>query len=116
MKNCRFKYYSIKFLSIRCGNSLNTTTVRHVPIIYLTFKVIEVKLFSLTLCLGLSVPEDVPRCSASVLTLLASFLNSVRATVEDYCEQIMALLRQWYLMKAPLFRILWCSFLAADSR
>ena len=53
-------------------------TFRHVPMISLTFKVLFVKLCSLMLCLGLSVPEDVPRCSASVLTLLASFLNSVR--------------------------------------
>ena len=56
--------------------SLITTTFRHVPMISLTFKVLFVKLCSLMLCLGLSVPEDVPRCSASTLTLLASFINS----------------------------------------
>ena len=39
--------------------------------IYLTFKILLIKLFSLnnkgenlTLCLGLLVPEDVPQCSA----------------------------------------------------
>ena len=32
------------------------------------------------LFLGLSVPGEVPRCSASVLVLLAGFLNSVRQT------------------------------------
>ena len=31
-----------------------------------------------TLFLGLSVPGEVPRCSASVLVLLAGFLNFVR--------------------------------------
>ena len=56
--------------------SLITTTFWHVPMISLTFKVLFVKLSSLMLCLGLSVPEDVPRCSASMLALLASFLNS----------------------------------------
>ena len=60
------------------------TTVMHVPMISLTFKVLLVKNFSLnntggnlTLCFCLSVPENVPRCSASTLVLLASFLNSV---------------------------------------
>ena len=64
-------------------NSLITTTVTHLPMISLTFKELLVKLFSLnntegnlTLCLGLSVPEDVPRCSASKVMLLASFFNS----------------------------------------
>ena len=56
--------------------SLITTTFRYVPMISLTFKVLFVKLCSLMLCLGLSVPEDVPRCSASTLALLASFINS----------------------------------------
>ena len=56
--------------------SLITTTFRHVPMISLTFKVLFVKLCSLMLCLGLSVPEDVPRCSASKVMLLASFFNS----------------------------------------
>ena len=44
--------------------------------IYLTFRVLFVKLCSLMLCLDSSVPEDVPRCSASTLALLASFINS----------------------------------------
>ena len=57
--------------------SLITTTFRYVPMISLTFKVLFVKLCNLMLCLGLSVPEDVPRCSASTLALLASFINSV---------------------------------------
>ena len=56
--------------------SFITTTFRHVPMISLTFKVLFVKVCSLMLCLGLSVPEDVPRCSASTLALLASFINS----------------------------------------
>ena len=33
-----------------------------------------------TLFLGLSVPGEVPQCSASVLALLAGFLNSARGT------------------------------------
>ena len=53
--------------------SLISTTFRHVPMIYLTFKVLFVKLYSLMLCLGWSVPEDIPRCSV----LLTSFINSV---------------------------------------
>ena len=57
--------------------SLITTTFRHVPMISLTFKVLFVKLCSLMLCLGLSVPEDVPRCSASTLALLASFISAI---------------------------------------
>ena len=57
--------------------SLITTTFRHVPMISLTFKVLFVKLYSLMLCLGWSVPEDVPSCSVSTLALLASFINSV---------------------------------------
>ena len=56
--------------------SLITTTFRYVPMISLTFKVLFVKLCSLMLCYGLSVPEDVPRCSASTLALLASFIHS----------------------------------------
>ena len=56
--------------------SFITTTFKHVPMISLTFKVLFVKFFSLTLCLGLSVPGDVLRCSASTLALLASFINS----------------------------------------
>ena len=56
--------------------SLITTTFRHVPMISLTFKVLFVKLCSLMLCLGLSVPEDVSSCSASALALLPSFINS----------------------------------------
>ena len=56
--------------------SLITTTFTHVPIISLTFKVLFVKLCILMLYLGLSVPEDVPRCSASTLALLKSFINS----------------------------------------
>ena len=56
--------------------SLIPRTFRHVPMLSLTFKVLFVKLFSLTLCLGLSVPEDVPRCSIRTLSLLASFINS----------------------------------------
>ena len=50
--------------------------VQYVFMISLTFKVLFVKIFSLMLCLGLSVPEDIPRCSASTLSLLASFTNS----------------------------------------
>ena len=56
--------------------SLISTTFRHVSMIYLTFRVLFVKLCSLMLCLDSSVPEDVPRCSASMLALLASFINS----------------------------------------
>ena len=56
--------------------SLITPTFRHVPMISLTFKVLFVKVCSLMLGLGLSVPEDVPRCSASTLALLAIFINS----------------------------------------
>ena len=56
--------------------SLIITTFMHVLMISLTFKVLFVKLFSLMLCLGLSVPEDIPRCSGSTLALLASFINS----------------------------------------
>ena len=56
--------------------SLISTTFRHVSMIYLTFRVLFVKLCSLMLCLDSSVPEDVPRCSASTLALLASFINS----------------------------------------
>ena len=55
--------------------SFITTTFRYVSMIILTFKVLFVKLCSLMLSLGLSVPEDVPRCSASLLALLASFIN-----------------------------------------
>ena len=65
--------------------SLITTSSRYVPMISLTFKVLNVKLCSLMLCLSLSVPEDVPGCSASTLVLLASFINSVdRPSVESY--------------------------------
>ena len=56
--------------------SLISTTFRHVSMIYLTFRVLFVKLCSLTLCLDSSVPEDVPRCSASTLALFTSFINS----------------------------------------
>ena len=40
--------------------TLITTTFSYVPMISLTFKVLFVKLCGLMLCLGLSVPEDVP--------------------------------------------------------
>ena len=49
--------------------SLINTTFRHVPMIYLTFKVLFVKLCSLMLCLDLSVPEDVPLCSRVLSSL-----------------------------------------------
>ena len=48
--------------------SLISTTFRHVPMVYLTLRVLFVKLCSLMLCLDSSVPEDVPRCSASTLS------------------------------------------------
>ena len=57
--------------------SLISTSFRHAPLIYLTFRVLFVKLCSLMFCLDSSVPEDVPRCSVSTLALLASFINSV---------------------------------------
>ena len=57
--------------------SLISTAFRHVSMIYLTFRVLFVKFCSLMFCLDSSVPEDVPRCSASMLALLTSFINSV---------------------------------------
>ena len=57
--------------------TLITTTFSYVPMISLTFKVLFVKLCGLMLCLGLSVPEDVPvvprarsRCSRVLSTLI----------------------------------------------
>ena len=64
--------------------SLISTTFRHVSMIYLTFRVLFVKLCSLMLCLDSSVPEDVPRCSASTLALLASFINSDNTWMKFY--------------------------------
>ena len=61
--------------------SLISTTFRHVSMIYLTFRVLFVKLCSLMLCLDSSVPEDVPRCSVSTRVLLASSINSVEVGV-----------------------------------
>ena len=68
--------------------SLITTTFKHVSMISLTFKVLFVKFFSLMLCLGLSVPGDVPRCSASTLALLASFINSGMPHSLKHCVYI----------------------------
>ena len=72
LKNIFLSFWYISFIA---------TTFKHVPKISFSFKVLFIKSFSVTLCLGLSVPGDVPRCSASMLALLASFINSVAATV-----------------------------------
>ena len=77
VKKCSVKEYNSWFLSLLYGNFFDYYNIQACSYDVFNFYVLFVKLCDSMLCLGLGVPEDVPMRSASMLTLLVSFINSV---------------------------------------